>query len=90
MMKSIGETPHNKSFGEKAWEMAAALFTGTVEVTVDVMAERIIPQGAAEIASGLFSHSNSYVPYGYSQQPLEAGIHGVEVPQQDLDRGIEI
>ena len=44
---------------------------------IDLMAEKVIPQGAAELSQALNSQSNAYVPYGTAQQPLD-----VEGPQQ--------
>jgi len=44
---------------------------------IDLMADKVIPQGAAELSQAINSHSNGYVPYGTAQQPLD-----VEGPQQ--------
>lgn len=62
---------------------------------VDGFAEKIIPQGAAEIAQAIFSDSNAYVPYGSAQSPPKEPEHGVHGPhakeaKQEQAKGKEI
>ena len=64
----------------KIWDGAKTLFNGTV----DLLAEKVIPQGASELAQALNSQSNAYVPYGHAQQPLE--VEGPQQSYQDLLR----
>jgi len=49
---------------------------------------RLGTQGAAELASALFSDSNAYVPYGQGQytpsiEGPEQAVQSVEAPQQE-------
>ena len=36
----------------------------------ETLTDRIVPQGAAEIAKALFSHGSAYVPYGPGQEAM--------------------
>ena len=47
--------------------------------------ERVVTQGAAELASALFGESNGYVAYGDGQKSIEVEAPQVEAPQ--VERG---
>jgi hypothetical protein len=47
--------------------------------------ERVVTQGAAELASALFGESNAYVAYGDGQKAIEVETPQVEAPQ--VERG---
>lgn len=47
------------------------------------LTEKVIPQGAAELAQALNSDANAYVPYGSAQRPLE-----VEGPQMSYQEAL--
>ena len=69
-----------RSLMGKIWDGAKTLFNGTV----DLLAEKVIPQGASELAQALNSQSNAYVPYGHAQQPLD--VEGPQQSYQDMLR----
>jgi hypothetical protein len=50
--------------------------------------DRVMTQGAAELASALFGESNAYVAYGDGQKAVEVEAPQVEAPQ--MDRGMEM
>ena len=58
--------------------------------------DRVITQGAAELASALFGGSDAYVAYGEGQKPIEVEapqiqpeqpVQAVEAPQVQQERG---
>ena len=69
----------------------AAIAPGLENFGAEVGAEmsRLGTQGAAELASALFSDSNAYVPYGqgqYTASPevdMVQQVQAIEPPQQD-------
>ena len=71
----------SKGIGEKVAEFGKAVFDKAVMPAM----EKLIPQGAAEVAQALFT-GNGYVPYGPTEQPVpmdghEQAGHGVHGPQ---------
>jgi hypothetical protein len=58
--------------GTHIWERVKAIGPETFETLTD----KVIPQGASEIAHAINSQSNAFVPYGAAQRPVE-----VESPQ---------
>jgi len=72
-------------------EAISAIAPGLENFGAEVGAEmgRMGTQGAAELASALFSDSNAYVPYGqgqYTASPevdMVQQVQAIEPPQQD-------
>jgi len=48
------------------------------------LTDKVVPQGASEIAQALNSQSNAFVPYGHAQQPLD--VEGPAQSYQDMLR----
>ncbi|MDR3620474.1 MAG: hypothetical protein P4L85_14075 [Paludisphaera borealis] len=70
--------------------IAMAWDAGEWVVTQAVMPalEKLIPQGASELANALFRQSSAYVPYGPTQKPVpkpKAPGHGVHGPEKTLE-----
>jgi hypothetical protein len=74
-------------FFEVMKDAISAIAPGLENFGAEVGAEmsRMGTQGAAELASALFSDSNAYVPYGQGQQAIEVEPQQVEAPQ--IERG---
>lgn len=49
--------------------------------------DRVVTQGAAELASALFGGSDAYVAYGEGQKPIEVEAPQVEAAQIQQERG---
>jgi hypothetical protein len=65
-----------RRIGSHLWERVKAIGPEAFETLTD----KVIPQGASEIAQAINSQSNAYVPYGAAQRPTE-----VQVPQTSYD-----
>lgn len=50
---------------------------------LDTLTDKIIPQGAAELAQAINLGGSGYVPYGAGQEPVEphSGVHGAGPPE---------
>ncbi len=69
--------PEKKSLLSRFGTELGAAISDIANGAIDLMADKVIPQGAAELSQALNGQSNAYVPYGTAQQPLD-----VEGPQQ--------
>ncbi len=88
--------PEEGGFFEVMKGALSAIAPGLENFGAEVGAElgRMGTQGAAELASALFSDSNAYVPYGQGQQApsiegQEQAVQAVEAPQME-SRGMEM
>ncbi|MEO2092206.1 MAG: hypothetical protein ABGY75_22345 [Gemmataceae bacterium] len=66
----------------KSWQQQLAAFAkGVVTEAVMPAAEKLIPQGAAELSQALYTGS-AYMPYGPTEKPVPMEMdHGVHGPQ---------
>ena len=73
------------SFGEVMANAVAAIadMAGALYPESGSAMDRVVTQGAAELASALFGGSDAYVAYGAGQQAIEVEAPQVEAPQQE-------
>lgn len=67
---------------KKTWQQQLAAFAkGVVTEAVMPAAEKLIPQGAAELSQALYT-GVGYMPYGPTERPVPMEVdHGVHGPQ---------
>ncbi len=70
----------------KSWQQQLAAFAkGVVTEAVMPAAEKLIPQGAAELSQALYT-GTGYMPYGATEKPVpmetDHGVHGPHSAQE--------
>jgi hypothetical protein len=73
---------------ERTWtERLASYAKSVVDEAIMPAAQKLVPQGAAELAQALYTGSG-YMPYGPTEKPVpmeamdKGGVHGPEVSQE--------
>jgi hypothetical protein len=73
---------------ERTWtERLASYAKSVVDEAIMPAAQKLVPQGAAELAQALYTGSG-YMPYGPTEKPVpmeamdKGGVHGPEVGQE--------
>ncbi len=73
---------------ERTWtERLASYAKSVVDEAIMPAAQKLLPQGAAELAQALYTGSG-YMPYGPTEKPVpmeamdKGGVHGPEVSQE--------
>jgi hypothetical protein len=88
--------PEDGGFFEVMKDAISAMAASAPAQEMGGQIERMVTQGAAELASALFGESNAYVAYGDGQKAVEVEapqiqpeqpVQAVEAPQVQQERG---